>query len=357
MTNKNLILCPLKHAPWSYVTDRPISLFDLMGQRLGFKTQYGDTCPELPANTDTVLVYAAPEHSAKVPDLLMGAAHTPKNALLVMMMDDVHDYYARDKDRFKTNMHKMMARADLILAPSDSLFRQYWPEYIDKFHFFPNWFGPQARYTDLEYNENPEMRCVLMGNQHVKYYPIRHNLDRQSGNLMDIMHRVRHPHYQNDIPNSQHLPVRDNYAKILNTFFCGLATAGSMKYVVAKYMEIPAVGSLLLGQRTADLDKCGFLSGDHYVEIDGQSVVKVMRDVLSRPEDFEQIRMAGMEFVRENHGVENRFEEIEGLLEKARAHKSRLQAAAKVPKSTPKDKPKTKKRAAKPKEKKEDETL
>jgi uncharacterized membrane protein YcgQ (UPF0703/DUF1980 family) len=93
-----------------------------------------------------------------------------------------------------------------------------------------------------------------------------------------------------------------------------LSTSSKFNYVLAKYLEIPAVGSLLIANETNDLKKIGFIAGEHYVSITKENALETIYECLDNPDKYIEIRKNGMGFVRRNHSINNRFEQLKNIL-------------------------------------------
>jgi hypothetical protein len=106
------------------------------------------------------------------------------------------------------------------------------------------------------------------------------------------------------------------YTQRLNDYFCCLALPGINNIPVAKYFEIPAAGSLMLAVRTKELDICGFEPDVHYVPVNKKNVFDQVERVLSNPQDYMQMKMEGMKFVRENHSEFNRLSVFDKAFER-----------------------------------------
>lgn len=85
-------------------------------------------------------------------------------------------------------------------------------------------------------------------------------------------------------------------------------------YAVAKYMELPAAGCLLLATYTPDLDLLGFQDGVNYIRVDEQTFDGKLAEILAGPEAFEPIRRAGFELVRARHADVHRAQTLERLI-------------------------------------------
>jgi len=129
----------------------------------------------------------------------------------------------------------------------------------------------------------------------------------------DLIDILPHPGYVN-APSKEKAIIREDYVKCLNNYFCCVTGSSKFNYLLAKYFEIPASGSLLLADRTKDSDKVGLVPFKHYVPIDKGNALASIKDCLTRPYKYEEIRKEGMAFVRANHGTRNRLEQFKEIL-------------------------------------------
>jgi hypothetical protein len=85
---------------------------------------------------------------------------------------------------------------------------------------------------------------------------------------------------------------------------------------VAKYVEVPAVGALLIGARAHHLEEMGFRDGENCVLFEGRADFETrLRAFLDRPEDFVEVAAQGLELVRARHTTSARLTELRTLLE------------------------------------------
>jgi hypothetical protein len=142
------------------------------------------------------------------------------------------------------------------------------------------------------------MKCLLSGSLNPKVYPLRTFVKNNAGGM--VVHKP--PRY-----------VGDDYARLLNSYFCGIATPSIFNYALGKYYEIPAAGSLLLACEIADYGKAGFIPNQHYIPITKSNVISIIKRCLKNPEEYEHIRKRGMKFVRKNHSVTNRMDILKAM--------------------------------------------
>jgi|GEM_PF-447766 len=106
----------------------------------------------------------------------------------------------------------------------------------------------------------------------------------------------------------------------LNRVKAAFTCASSMHYLLMKYFEIPAAGTLLFAEHIPDLDSLGFIAGVHYVAVTPDDFSERMRYFLKGAgvAEGERIRRAGHTFVHERHTWPRRINgfliEVQGLL-------------------------------------------
>jgi len=280
-------------------------LFNLMEKELGFEFVKADHI-DIPSDVDTVITFKSPQHSN--PDTLMELAGLGEKVRLITYFSDLQDY---GKTVYLQNMRKILNRSDVILTCFWTPFKEKWPEFVHKAIHVPYFFSPHNRYCSLPFNDSPTKRCLLTG-AGGGVYPIRAKLGSSPGRHVDV---VDHPGYRKPIENTRRC-VEDDYAKKLNKYLMGIATSSIFEYVVGKYFEIPATGSLLLCNEVPDLKLIGFKPNRHYVQITIDNVYDVIEDVVNNPDDYTEIRKQGMDFVRKNHSIKNCLTQIREIIDK-----------------------------------------
>jgi len=296
---RGIVYVPKIFAPNAYITDR----YDCLFSELGFEVRMANTVREFP-DVDVVIAYKAAQHSNA--NALVDLANLPPKIKLINYVVDLH---APERPSLcRKNMKMLLDRSDLIICPYHSAFMEKWPEYADKYEFFPHFFAPHNRFAGLDFNETPKRKALLSGGTFHSVYPMRSDIERECGanKTIDIL---RHPGY-----HTGRGVTRDAYAKMIHEYFSGIATASVYKYVVAKYFEIPATGSLLFGERIDDLDMLGFVPGEHYIPITKEDSIDVINECCANPKKYTEIRKAGMKFVRKNHSINNRIIQLEEMI-------------------------------------------
>jgi hypothetical protein len=245
-------------------------------------------------DVDFTLVYAVPYHNR--PEIPPGFFNTKPNKKIIGYFEDLQCW---DNKECKRNKLKMFERYDVLIGSYNEKFKEWYPQFVDKYIFYPDYFTPLKRFSSLKPNPNPIMKCLLSGAVN-KYYPFREYIFR------NINRRILERRKKNIL--------FADYPKFLNSYFCAIATGSSVSIPVAKYFEIPAAATLLLAERLKDLDLIGMKPGVHYVEINRENVKEKIRIVLKNPKKFIKIRDRATKLVRENHSEINRIKEFENVL-------------------------------------------
>jgi len=308
---KGLIVTPARRRNTFY--DHYICLFEKIKEKLGFDILYVNKL-KVPSDIDVVITHAVPQRTYG--NALMGLAALDKNVKLIGYLHDLHPF---DDEGYRERMIEMLNRYDVVLTDREELLKKYYPKYSDKIVFFPNFFAPHTRYANFEFNEKPILKCLLSGfsdkREGSQIYPLRsfifNNIDRSKAVI------IPHPgpaSSREEMLADKRYYIGDRYAKKLHSYFCCLATSSKFDIMLVRYPEIPATGSLLIANEVNDLKKAGFVSGEHYISITKKNALEVIYECLDNPDKYIKIRKNGMEFVRRNHGINNRFKQFKKIL-------------------------------------------
>lgn len=281
-------------------TDAHKFLFKMICDNHDFRIVYSDT-PIIPTNVDIVILYHVPIHSR--PSLMVEEfVNFNKDVKLVGYLGDLQHY---GNQTSLTNMKRMMDRYDAILSPCSTYFNEHYPEYTHKHHFFPNFIAPYERYSNLIFNENPEMRCLLSGAIEPRAYPLRDFIIKTGHSKLDHI---------GPILFGNHQFFGDNYARLLNYYACVIATKGLFDGMVSKYFEIPASGALMLANIASDLKFVGLSPYEHFIPIDETNVFNIVEIVLNNYSAYDNVRRSARKFILANHTVLNRYKQLENIL-------------------------------------------
>jgi hypothetical protein len=161
----------------------------------------------------------------------------------------------------------------------------------------------------LPFNEEPE-NAVFLSGAIDGHYPLRGRLralhDSQTYAIAYHPHPGYHCHYNHAVDES----VGRGYARKINRYRVAFTDAPKYRYVVAKYFEIPATGSLLLAHSFigAPFEKLGFIDGVHYVSVSDEDLEQKIDFVLDERNHaaIDEIRRAGQRLVWTRHTTGDR---------------------------------------------------
>lgn len=114
---------------------------------------------------------------------------------------------------------------------------------------------------------------------------------------------------------------RDEYFQLLADNSAVVVAFGDEdrhRIAVAKYLEVPAVGSLLIAARAPGLEELGFRDGWNCLMFDGREDFEArVRPFLEAPDGHLVIAQLGQELVRSRHTTSHRIDELLALLDAA----------------------------------------
>ena len=249
-------------------------------------------------DVDFALVYAIPYHNR--PELPPGLLDTNPNVKLIGYFEDLECWYNEEyKEECIKNKLLAFERFDVLVGSYPETFSKMYPQFLHKYIHYPNHFAPFERFISLKTNPKPIMKCLLSGSATI-YYPFRQYIVDNVPTEIFL--------YRN-----KNIPFAD-YPQFLNNYFCAIATGAGFSVVVAKYLEIPAAGTLLLAEEINDAKLLGLEANVHYVPITRDTVVDKIREVLKNPEKYIEMRDRATKLVREKHSEINRIEEFKEVL-------------------------------------------
>jgi len=301
-------LVPVRYKASPYVA-KFVRLFERVAERLGAQVVYCDDvrAEDLPADCPFVVVlnpviwcYSGG---------FRGLLSLPRSIRVIGLWDDIHQGKGGTKylhsDRWV--LTRFFRRCDVILCTYRAPFLRWYRWHADKLVHFPMFFSLED-FQDVAFNSTPIPKCILSGSIDT-FYPLRRFAARNPDVVV-----MAHPGYAAASPEGLPGTFGAAYARELARYRCGVTCSLVIGYAVAKYMELPAAGCLLLATYTPDLDLLGFQDGVNYIRVDEQTFDGKLAEILAGPEAFEPIRRAGFELVRSRHADVHRAQTLERLI-------------------------------------------
>jgi len=205
----------------------------------------------------------------------------------------------------------LLLRNNLINNTHINILSFYWYQYKKLYKInesnlicFPK-FVPDNSIT--KFNNNPEMKILLSGSTS-KAYPMRKYLKSLNHHLVKIL-------TQQDNIRGQ------DYYKYINKFVCAFSCCSNKNtpYIVSKFFEIPATGSLLLANDEfvkEPLKELGFIDGVNYISCNKENIIEKINWIcdINNIEEINKIRKKGQELVINYHLLKNRYDIIKNLV-------------------------------------------
>jgi hypothetical protein len=214
----------------------------------------------------------------------------PRSVKLVTWHEDL-------RRQMHANLPAVLERSDAVISVlREAVLRQdQFPQLAGKLWRLP-WFVPESmpRYG---LHPNPLRRCLVPG-ANSRARPLRWRAVQEIP--LHLATYLKHPgygkaSYVGDV-------VGKDFYDLIHRHACCLTDGGIYRYAVAKYVEVPYTGSLLLADDVPDLVEMGYRRGEHFIAVDDDTDLAALVDhVVNNLEDYEALRRAGQQLVVERH--------------------------------------------------------
>jgi hypothetical protein len=223
--------------------------------------------------------------------------------------DDIHSF----NDTVRLSRVAPFVLADKVLATAAKQLEEFYP-FVRKGANLV--WVPHSASMDFVFplNETPE-RAVFLSGAMTDHYPLRRQLKALSEESGLPIATFDHPGYHCGFDHDSDARVGNGYAKQIARHLAAMTDGLIYGYLVAKFFEIPATGTLLLGEeRMKDsLASLGFHDGVHYLSINPENLkprIEEALDPMNRKE-IDAIRRQGQMLVLKSHLVQHRAKQID----------------------------------------------
>ena len=315
---KGLIVLPSGIAATHITIGRYMDLFLKIKDKFNFDITNTNRTDPIGESYNVVLSFKNPQKGAfnSAQDII----DLPNNVKLISYFTDLHshrdvsetlEYSQRPNDiRFSRVMKRVLERSDIILTPYMTFFERKWPELKNKVVHFPHFIN--AEYIKM-INLKKSMQCILSGASDLIAYPFRNSVARSGDKNVYVLD---HPGYRIHPTIGSKYKVGEDYCSELSKFYCGLATPSVLGYPVAKYIEVPACGCLMLAEYTDDLDRLGFVDGENYLKTTKETFHDDLDFVLKFSKRFNQIAINGHKHVMNNYTIDHSVDRFGKVLDR-----------------------------------------
>lgn len=226
-----------------------------------------------------------------------------------ILADDLHWWDAE----MRTKKVVGFAMCETVLSTVGYLWNRLYPEFAGtkKVVWVPHSASPDFM---IPYNPHPENSIFVSGAAGI-YYPLREQL--KALQAKDSYSLVFHPHpgYYTGYDYENDEAIGRGFARKINQYRAAFTDSSIFNYVVAKYFEIPATGSLLLaGDAVKDqLAQLGFVENEHYLPVSAENLEERVAFVLDvkNHDEVDQIRSRAQQLVWERHKTIDRARQID----------------------------------------------
>ena len=234
----------------------------------------------------------------------------PADAVRMRLGGDLHRFSVTEQETIASNAagYETILTAYRFAAPVNPPACYYWPSESvrSKLVFFPHCV-PDGQPPPFNTREGG----LLSGSDHSDVYPWRAWLKSLDLPCVDV---IPHPGYDNPAAMTA---ARESYFATLSRYAVGFTCHAILDYTVAKYMEIPYAGCILVAERpnARDTELIGFRDGYNCLFIDGQDeskVRKVYADILAGGYPYMAAR--GQQLVLSRHTASHRLAYMKRLI-------------------------------------------
>lgn len=145
----------------------------------------------------------------------------------------------------------------------------------------------------------------LLGSMASSYYPLRNKIHETLKNQNLNYHYPQLKRY-----------FREGFARHINESKICLTGSSSYKYILQKYYEVTACGTLLMADSCMDLEYQHFISGHNFVEITAENVLEKVKYYLAHPDETKKIAAQGRSDILRYHTHDIRAKELSKTLKK-----------------------------------------
>ncbi len=227
--------------------------------------------------------------------------------------------YCEDLHWFYPEMHATKSLAltvpDVILASYAPVFARFFPAVaaVKRVVWVPHAASPEFM---LPLNESAENVIFLSGKIN-DCYPLRQRLKALADETALPIVEHPHPGYQCNHDHKTSGVVGAGYARRINATRAAFTDASKFNYVLAKFFEIPATGSLLLGDATLEkeLAQLGFCPQVHYVPVSDATLESELKRILGvkNHSALDEVRRRGQQLIWERHKTSDRAKLIDDV--------------------------------------------
>lgn len=229
----------------------------------------------------------------------------------IILADDLHWW----NDTMRRKKAVGFALCEVVLSTFGYLWNQLYPEFAGskQLAWIPHSASPDFM---VPFNSHPENSIFISGAAG-RYYPLRQRMRTLHAQGAYSLVCQSHPGYYTGYDYEQNGNIGRGYARKINNSRSAFTDSSVFKYVVAKYLEIPATGALLLADDSVSgpLRQLGFVEYEHYVPVSEKTLEERIRFVLdeNNHQELDEMRSRAQQLVLARHKTFDRASQIDTL--------------------------------------------
>lgn len=223
--------------------------------------------------------------------------------------DDLHYW----NENMKAQRYAALGLSDTILSTYEYALDRFYPRLRGQKHraWVPHSASPDFM---LPYDDNPQ-NAILLSGAVSENYPLRQRMKLLSDERRYPIVVHEHPGYHCEYDYRRNQDIGEAYARKINKYRIAFTDCSRFGYVLAKYFEIAATGSLLLADEGVEepLSRLGFIKDVHYVPVSADNLEDRIRYVLNPDHlgELDEVRRRAMRLVLKQHKTSDRAGQID----------------------------------------------
>lgn len=254
----------------------------------------GDVPNEKDGDCDVLVLYNIPSRAMMPVQMGLERFLNRAKCRIVALM---RDYHCDDVECSYCKLLDMLfERADMIIGHHYDYFCGKWGKFEYKFKWIPQFFDDNDCYG---FKFPKKYGCLVPGAISKEIYPLR-----WKASTNPLSHVLKHPMYKKlDLNNTKDFCVGDWWVAKLGKHMCCVTCSSKYKLLLAKHVEIPAAGTVMLCDKISELTMMGLYPMKHYIPVTCDDVDNTIKSVLENYNEYSYIANDGQSFVLTNYSA------------------------------------------------------
>lgn len=225
--------------------------------------------------------------------------YTQHGIKVAIWADDFHRYLWKNDDHARRLVERFEI-ASVIFLPyffqfvQHKVFRPYFSKAVHVPWSVPEWI------FEIDNPWGQRRQAVLLSGAVAKQYPLRRWIRSYIRLSRDpLFQHLEHPSYRSLTHGFVGRAFYQELAKYRGAIATTAHTSKPIEYTVAKYVEIPACGTLAFMETTPDLFSLGFVENENFISISRFNFTNKAKVLFST--EGEKIARAGRDLIRRRH--------------------------------------------------------